>query len=1324
MYYINRLRKIKSTIIYNESKIENIFNVHLLKSSSFNKKELDIKITKKVLRELSIMLCLDLEPCYKIIERKFGNKKSISFVAFRECLLNYINIKESKFSNILQEQKNIFNIENDYFPTNEDMMNNKENILKCINSTDDINLIMLHRSLYILKKKFEQNKKGLKKIYNKYGEYLEKEEEILIDQNYIASLLKDIFNLNKFEISYSDNFKEALDKEMDYCKEINIDEYIFNEFIEFIKNNRKRYNFIFREKRNNTIFNLENYEQFELNLNDDLTKENEICIINEDEEEKEINNYINNIKNNKISSAKYKNKLFLEKIIPLNKDKLKINLDLIQKNKNTIESNEEDKDNTYSYSESEVGLTNRGGKISSRNNIIININNEGESGSGTLRSRTSTKRKNQENNNNIIEENVDEEKESINKISNDEKENEKNENSINNNDNENNANIEDNENIENYNNNINNINNNVLDDNGKENLENTNKNNENNENSLDKNKNKSFQLLFSSKKKKIDYKDKVFYETIYDKNKKNIKSVKFFKYYLYIDILPLIIADFISDERNLYLILDHSDDFRNNLSSIFDVEILSKLGDNYLKEVLIQRINKLTELKKNKLKVEKNIENYEKLCEEMKNKNQNIEYIIITLQKLKEFLNWLNTKIHVLQNDIIVFQEYERNKKEKEKAFNFNKNVNKIENNNKTKKQEIIDNYKQMKKDLEIRKFIIDKNKMINSYNKLKLKPIRKNKNNNSNNNNSKHNISNIENENSNNNIDSADISDEYNNSFLLSENNISNKKKQPSFYYPKVKKLNVKNSYDNIMTEKKVYYEENDDENDIVNIEPSNNDNILNNEEYSNDNYNIKINKKNILKNSNLNEQNKINKNNKSVKFKENIDENENEEKDDNYNYNKDNNNDKVNGNDNIIDNNNYENNLYNEIKINNDLKKKNIINNENILDNNNDNNKVNKTEVNKIINKNKKMNIQIKDNKKTKKILKSIHNINNNNNINSNNLDNINVNNANIENKKTKNDNKIKKKVRYVLKKLEEPKNLSKSEKRELAIKEIFDYYTNKNSIIENKSSTFDKIQNKTGHLSLNEYCRFCNDFKIPLSKDKIFSLFNKSTSNFSKIMTFQEFKISLISMSFTINDYKIEEINRSIDIFIGKTKLKNKEKSRFEKYNEKEMERNKEIIQEKMEKIDNLQKKSENELVEEFFEFLEIDDENKYRQKMKGIFNMKNKNEINLPKLNIKENALINNKKNEYSKSNSLLTYNKKENINTVPKIQKINIGKQIWIKDMVDKEKGDTPKRQRYIYESEESEEEKDEKNNNLPIIEPSGIPLFSKKNKTEGYNFED
>ena len=130
-------------------------------------------------------------------------------------MLNYINIRELTIGkNFLKEQKNLFDIDKDFFPTNDDMMNNVDNIIKCINSTDDINLIMLHRSLYILKRKFEQNKAGLQKIYKKYGEYLKKEENILIDENLINKLLKEIFNLNKFEISSADDFSECMKKEL------------------------------------------------------------------------------------------------------------------------------------------------------------------------------------------------------------------------------------------------------------------------------------------------------------------------------------------------------------------------------------------------------------------------------------------------------------------------------------------------------------------------------------------------------------------------------------------------------------------------------------------------------------------------------------------------------------------------------------------------------------------------------------------------------------------------------------------------------------------------------------------------------------------------------------------------------------------------------------------------------------------------------------------------------------------------------------------------------------------------------------------------------
>ena len=774
--------------------------------SSINKRELDLKTLKKVLRELSILLCFDLEPCYSLIIKNYKNKKTISYPTFKECLLNFIKIKESILNkSLIKEQKNPFDLGFDYVPTNEDMVNNNENILNCIKLTDDINLIMLHRSLYILQKKFEQNKEKLKNIYKKYGEYLEKEEDILVEENHIPSLLKEIFNLNKFEISYVDNFKEAVIKEMDYCKEINIEEYIFNEFIEFIRNNRKRYNFIFREKRNNTVFNLENYDKYEINAEDDLTKEAKIGIINEDEEGE--NNILDTSKKEKLSSAKYRNKLVLEEIKSENQNdkKNKLNIDINNIKDVIYSESEEDKNINDTYSESSIGVSSkkeisghgtiRGGKFGKKllkSNSNIDIESVGD------------KKKINENNENIIEkkENDDEEeKDNNSKI-------EENVNIENNNDNDNN-NEDSNEKVEQENNN----NNNENEKDNNENISNNDNNNDkdnNNDNINEEQKiDKKDYLLFSSKRKKEKH-EKIYYSTNYKSKPENMKSIRFYKHYLYADILPLIIADFISDERNLYLILDHSDDFRNNLSTIFDTEILFRLGKNNLDEISNERLNKISELTKNKLKVEKNIENYEKLSEEMKNKNQNITYILITLKKLNDFLNWLNTKIHVLQNDIKIFKDYEKNKNEKEEELN--KNIN----NNFVKKNKIVENYKQIKRDFEIRKFIVSQRKMINSNKKKKLKPIIKKNNSNINNsNNSNNNISNIEeNSNSNNHsINSNEIADDYNNIFMLLENNNSPNKKKPKFYYPKAKKFNLKSNYDDIMTEKKVNYEEEEED-------------------------------------------------------------------------------------------------------------------------------------------------------------------------------------------------------------------------------------------------------------------------------------------------------------------------------------------------------------------------------------------------------------------------------------------------------------------------------------------------------------------------------
>ena len=312
-------------------------------------------------------------------------------------------------------------------------------------------------------------------------------------------------------------------------------------------------------------------------------------------------------------------------------------------------------------------------------------------------------------------------------------------------------------------------------------------------------------------------------------------------------------------------------------------------------------------------------------------------------------------------------------------------------------------------------------------------------------------------------------------------------------------------------------------------------------------------------------------------------------------------------------------------------------------------------------------------------------------------------------------------KKKINYILKKISKPeKALTKYELREIAIKDIFNFYSSKKS---NNSTSFESIQNNQDNLNLNSFCKFCSDFKIPLTKDKILSLFNKSISRDSRIMNLQEFKLCLISMSFEINKAQIDEINRSINIFIGKVNQKNKERSRFEKVDKKEKEKNKEIINKKLKLIENYQNKSEEELIEDLFKFMEIDESDKYKQKMKGGLGNGNGNVVlNLPKIKVQDNIITNNKKSEHSKTNALLTFNKAEKTNP-EKRKKMNIGMRIWVKGMVEKVRNGTPKKEKIEYESEESEEEKEkekeeEKKEELPVIESQGIPLFSRNKKKD------
>ena len=656
----------------------------------------------------------------------------------------------------------------------------------------DLDLIILHRSLFILKKKFEKYKDEFKDIYNKYREIVLGDnilqDEILVEQNQIPKILDEILNLGKFGLIEYNNFKDAIFEEMKLYDKIKLDNKIITALMDFVFENRRKYNFIFTKKKLDKNFQLELYMDYMPEGNDELTK-----IVMETE----------NGQTNK---------------------KIKDNISEIITTNNQIEDNE-----------------------------TANFNGE------IL-----------ENQKNKRDEGDDEEKEE-------------------------------------------------------------------NEENIKKKILKPKRILRKS-------------PTLRSDNQNN-KKVQYSKSYIYIESLLLILADFISDKKNKnsYIIIDHGSEYRNELRTLFDNEILGRLGEEVQYEINKKKAEQLKDLLINKTKIEKNINGYEELLNKMRIQNQNVDFVLITINKLKKTLNWVEEKINLLQNDNNTFNEFENAIQVKE----LNKEIKKIKNK---------------------------KNKNL----RINLNANAKNKNTNY--------------------IEST------NNGGLTMESTKNGKDYQ--------KYLNENNNENNL-----------DELSDIS-----------------------------ILKLDN-----------------------------------------KIEGLDtdrlvdlNIIDPSNMEENLI-------------------FL-------------------------------QKDKKKLKS----------------------------------------KTFLPKIKTRNNLSKEEKREMNLKEIFNFYSHLHTNAGHKL-TFDSIKDKFEHLNLNEFLKFCNEFKILLPKEILSKIFLKK-SELTKEMSFLEFQVTLNEISVEINQEKIKQLKKRIKMYRNHGEI--------------------ELIKKCNDEITLLKQKTREELIEEFYEYLEIDDTDKYRKKMKGF------------------------------------------------------------------------------------------------------------------------
>ena len=235
------------------------------------------------------------------------------------------------------------------------------------------------------------------------------------------------------------------------------------------------------------------------------------------------------------------------------------------------------------------------------------------------------------------------------------------------------------------------------------------KNNENevniklNENNIKKRKEKEEEIL----EKNINLID--------IENDKNYDNI------LYIETLPLIIADFIQ-QFPFYCIIETEDELNEELSILFDKELVEKINkyEESLKNKNEKIINKEYQsflLRKNK--IENNINIYENLINEKKLKGENTSYLESMLEKLlvnniivqNKLTELISQNKNILNNEKEEFELNNNNNKNNniESMFETSNitNISKIENNNNSIMNSKINNLK-------------NKNRL----NKVRIKPI------------------------------------------------------------------------------------------------------------------------------------------------------------------------------------------------------------------------------------------------------------------------------------------------------------------------------------------------------------------------------------------------------------------------------------------------------------------------------------------------------------------------------------------------------------------------------------------------------------------------
>ena len=227
--------------------------------------------------------------------------------------------------------------------------------------------------------------------------------------------------------------------------------------------------------------------------------------------------------------------------------------------------------------------------------------------------------------------------------------------------------------------------------------------------------------------------------------------------------------------------------------------------------------------------------------------------------------------------------------------------------------------------------------------------------------------------------------------------------------------------------------------------------------------------------------------------------------------------------------------------------------------------------------------------------------------------------------------------------------------------ALKEIFLYYSHLHLNVK-KNRLFSNLEEKKLHLDLNEFSKFCADFNIPISRQKLVEIFKKSVSNLH-YMNFKEFNNAIVSLANATHESKKKNLTEKINhkkfelnsIILKEKQLKEEKKLKRLLYNNSnsdltlDNERKKESksrspsgyaykINLKLEKknifndISNNKinynkelKKSYQEIINDFYEFLGLNNPQEYRSKMRHYNMSPIKNNENLDTKRARNNSI---------------------------------------------------------------------------------------------------